>query len=282
MAANHERPRWRLAVICQNERLWSLFAWNRVFRDNAIPSVYELVGFWSCREKFAKLKKREVRGWYRRTFGLTTFVGLGMFHLVFRLVTAFKQIAGQYHTSFMGLCRAKQVRHHHAASPNDPAFINWLITERIDVLVIMVGHILRAKVLQAPAKCIINKHASVLPANKGIFPYFWACLKGEPQGVSVHIVSERIDDGPLVYQRVVSDADSLRSMISFYFHTYKDYPQQLMQALTNVAAGKYITPSVDVKGSYHGLPTKEDVTAFRRHGGKILLFKDFFLPFNTR
>lgn len=49
----------------------------------------------------------------------------------------------------------------------------------------------------------INLHMSHLPYNKGAFPNVWPILDGTPAGVTLHVMSEKFDDGPIIFQKEV-------------------------------------------------------------------------------
>ena len=49
----------------------------------------------------------------------------------------------------------------------------------------------------------INLHLSLLPYNKGAFPNVWSIIDGTPAGVSLHIMTEKFDEGPILVQREV-------------------------------------------------------------------------------
>lgn len=64
------------------------------------------------------------------------------------------------------------------------------------------GTILRAFTLP------INLHMSLLPFNKGAFPNVWPILDGSRAGVTLHIMTESFDDGPIIAQREVPVASN--------------------------------------------------------------------------
>jgi hypothetical protein len=269
----------RIAVICQNDTLWSLYAWNKALPLLLKSSAeYDIVGFWVCDEKFINIKPQDAWKWYLKTFRLGNFLLLALFAIVFKIVCFFKSIIAGYKTSFKELCKANQVAYHTIASPNALEFTNWIKTNKVDVLVIMVGHILKGEILNAPTNCIINKHAAMLPSNKGVFPYFWAFIKQEAQGITFHKVTSKIDEGDILFQEEVADEKWLTSMISFYFYTYKNYGALLMHSLSNVLTNKTMSPPSTIQSSYCGAPKPEDYTRFNDKGGKIIRLRDLFLP----
>lgn len=70
--------------------------------------------------------------------------------------------------------------------------IDLVISDRVDF-------IFPKSFLSGPKICI-NTHPSLLPENRGSYPIFWSCILGGEAGISIHIIDEGIDTGPIVYQ----------------------------------------------------------------------------------
>jgi folate-dependent phosphoribosylglycinamide formyltransferase PurN len=51
---------------------------------------------------------------------------------------------------------------------------------------------------------IINVHISYLPWNRGADPNLWSFLGNTPKGVSVHLIDEGMDTGPILAQQPVA------------------------------------------------------------------------------
>ena len=71
----------------------------------------------------------------------------------------------------------------------------------------------------------VNLHLSLLPYNKGAFPNVWAIIDGTPAGVSLHLMNDRFDEGPILFQSEVPVAADDTAM-SLY--------QRLMIAAVNL------------------------------------------------
>lgn len=57
------------------------------------------------------------------------------------------------------------------------------------------------------AKCscpILNLHISYLPFNRGAHPNFWSFYDGTQSGVTIHLVDDGIDTGPILFQKKVN------------------------------------------------------------------------------
>lgn len=62
-------------------------------------------------------------------------------------------------------------------------------------------HIIRPDVLGLNGIPFINIHISLLPWNRGADPNLWSWLENSPRGVSLHWMSERLDQGDLLAQK---------------------------------------------------------------------------------
>lgn len=73
-------------------------------------------------------------------------------------------------------------------------------------LVISYGyrHILKSDVIHSSPAPIVNLHISYLPWNRGAHPNFWSFFDSTPSGVSIHLIDEGVDTGPIIAQRYVN------------------------------------------------------------------------------
>ncbi|HEV2602647.1 MAG TPA: formyltransferase family protein [Microvirga sp.] len=60
--------------------------------------------------------------------------------------------------------------------------------------------IIRPQAFQIP---FLNFHPSLLPHNRGKNPNFWALVEQVPFGVTLHLIDEGVDTGPIVAQRKI-------------------------------------------------------------------------------
>ncbi len=71
-------------------------------------------------------------------------------------------------------------------------------------LSVMYDYILPKEFLNIfPMKCF-NLHPGYLPYNKGAFANVWAIVDETPAGVTLHVIDEGIDTGPIVAQQEVT------------------------------------------------------------------------------
>ena len=69
---------------------------------------------------------------------------------------------------------------------------------------------------------IINLHISLLPWNKGADPNVWSLLEDTPKGVTIHIIDEGIDTGPILIQKEVYMDESIETLKSSYKKLHRE------------------------------------------------------------
>lgn len=251
----------RLAILTEDDTLWTLAAWTKT-----IPVLksagYDVAGLWVCPDRLGPYRGVGIYRWYRAAFGGFDFFRLGIFSICVRLI----QVLLLRPLSLEKLCNQQGILFGSALSVNDPELIAWVRQEKIDILLIMVGEIIKRPLIDAVGKDIINRHDALLPSNRGLFPTLWALNKGEPQGVTFHVVTEKIDDGKILYQEEIIDS----SLTGFAINSFGQYHQRILKALE--AAGGLSLPVVP---SYQSLPGVIDLQNFKNRGGAMIRWRDF-------
>ena len=80
------------------------------------------------------------------------------------------------------------------------------VIQKVDYdLIISFGYckIINRSILDRIKCPIINLHISYLPFNRGAHPNFWSFFDNTPSGVTIHLIDEGIDTGPIIYQKIV-------------------------------------------------------------------------------
>jgi methionyl-tRNA formyltransferase len=88
----------------------------------------------------------------------------------------------------------------------DPAFLERIEELKPDIAcVVAYGKLLPPNLLAVPPLGFVNAHFSLLPAYRGGAPVQWALINGEPvSGVSIMVLTEGMDEGPLLATQPVS------------------------------------------------------------------------------
>lgn len=64
--------------------------------------------------------------------------------------------------------------------------------------------IIPQEVLQIPKIGFLNLHPAYLPYNKGWHTPSWAILQGTPFGATLHFMTEELDSGEIIHQKILS------------------------------------------------------------------------------
>ena len=147
-----------------------------------------------------------------------------------------------------------------------------ILTFKPDIIFITCSYIIPEKLLQVNNDILwFNKHASLLPDGKGVFPYIYNIINGFDQGISFHYVSKSIDSGDLVYFEKISPK---RSMVDFYKDIYDNFDKYFMKFYKNLEEN--VRHKQQGKGSYYSYPDKHVLKKFYEAGGKVVSVKDIF------
>lgn len=153
---------------------------------------------------------------------------------------------------------------------NAPASLSAIAALRPDLLVSVAGNqIFRGPLIALAPKGCLNLHSALLPKYRGLMPTFWALKNGEKEtGVSVFLVDEGIDSGPIVVQRRVPiDTDRLEELIR---RIKVIGMEAVWEAVESIRAGKpRLIPNPDAEKTYFSFPTRADVRAFRAAGKRL-------------
>ena len=72
-----------------------------------------------------------------------------------------------------------------------------------DIAVLVGADIVPAPVLQVPRIATINAHYALLPAYRGMNVTEWSVLRGDPVGVTVHVVDRGVDTGDILVREEI-------------------------------------------------------------------------------
>ena len=253
----------RLAIFTADDYTWAFPAWKRTVSQ--LCKRFEVVGLYVFPDQLGKLKGAGITFWYWRGFGFWNFFIFGLY----AIKTRFKQFCFGAIT-WRQLADKHGLTLHTASTPNDPAVAQWIKDNKIDVVIITVGQVLKKEIINAPRLGIINKHAAMLPSCRGLFPFFWAHAHNQPIGVTFHQVEEKIDSGKVLVQKEYARN---QSMLRFYMQVFHDFPALATLAVERLVSDNYQKPRPDISASYYGLPTRADV---KKNNCSIVKWSDLF------
>jgi methionyl-tRNA formyltransferase len=140
-----------------------------------------------------------------------------------------------------------------------------------DLLISIAGNqIFKKPLLELAPKGCINLHTALLPKYRGLMPTFWVLKNNEKEtGVSVFIVDEGIDSGPIIVQKniVIEPKETQRSLI---LRSKKIGMDAIAEAVELIDKDDLdLIPNPEEEMSYFSFPTRKDVNEFKKAGKKF-------------
>jgi folate-dependent phosphoribosylglycinamide formyltransferase PurN len=139
-----------------------------------------------------------------------------------------------------------------------------------DLLVsLFTMQIYKSKVINLPTFGAISSHPSILPAYRGLEVFFWVLANNEKEtGVSVFELSERIDDGRVIWQKGVP-IDQGATVSSLYKVITEIGGCGLVDSIRCIDTGTTITFPQTLPESYFPMPDRASVLRFLKNGRKF-------------
>jgi methionyl-tRNA formyltransferase len=120
-------------------------------------------------------------------------------------------------------------------------------------LVVSYGyrHILKKDVINSSSAPIINLHISYLPWNRGAHPNFWSFFDSTPSGVSIHVIDEGVDTGPIIYQRYVNFTKNESSFSKTYKRLVTEIELLFKENIEEIISLGFTAVPQRRRGTYH-------------------------------
>jgi methionyl-tRNA formyltransferase len=164
------------------------------------------------------------------------------------------------HSGIVQLVGEHQIPLWEVSRIGDPEAVSILAAYRPDVICVACFslHIPRA-ILDIPRLGCLNVHPSLLPANRGPLPLFWALRQGLQQsGVTIHFMDEGMDTGDMLAQSIIEIMDGM-SYAELELQCAMRGGEMLAQAVRELYEGRVHRVAQDEsKSSYQSFPEDED------------------------
>lgn len=138
-------------------------------------------------------------------------------------------------------------------NPNDPEFVARLAALEPDLMILAsFSPILRAEILNVPARGTINLHGGKLPEYRGGSPLNWQIIRGEKEGgCTILFVDEGIDTGAILLQEHYPiGANETAGEITR--KSLEIFPRMLLTALSGLADHSLTATPQDLEsGAYY-------------------------------
>lgn len=257
----------RAYLLTQEDAFYIPAMLDRLLGD--LPAGCQFVGAALLKGEISKRKAVD----YLRLMGPVDFVRMGTDYVIRRaldLASRFLPVAGAY--SVRGALIKHRIPIDHPHNVNDPAVHERLRTLDVTLVVsVSCPQIIRPATLALPPQGCINLHGAPLPRYRGLLPSFWVLAEGEEQtAVTVLLMNEKLDDGPIVVQRRVPiyNDDTFHSLV---LRSKVDYgAPALAEALRRIRDGTVELQENDAsQATYYSFPRPDDARRFRRRGRRF-------------
>lgn len=262
---NSQKERIKIYIITINEPFYV----NPVIRE-VINCLHEDITGISIVPETTK------QSFFKRYFRIFRMFGFfGFCNLTIRMAYLKTREFLGIDSSFKKLIKKHDIYQIKTRDVNNHDFISKLKKLKVDLIISFCGQIYKKEILSVPKIGVINKHCSLLPKYKGIYPIFWAMLNNDNEtGVTLHFMDEQIDKGQIIAQEKIpiKKEDSFNSL---YIKCHKVVPNLIFKTIENIKKRKKYKQikrgGVDRKEArVFGYPKKEDIAQFK------LLNKKFF------
>lgn len=155
---------------------------------------------------------------------------------------------------------------------NDTNLIHWITGKKIDLIISVQPQILSNALLSIPTIGCLNKHDSLLPEYRSIFPLFWALFYREKVvGITVHFMTLTIDKGPIIAQRRIK-VNQDETLAQVALKCWKESSEAMIEALHRIKNEPIIEICKKIDWSiskYYKFPSKEDRRVLEGKGVKM-------------
>ena len=206
-------------------------------------------------------------------YGTKDFIKVGIKYAYYKLRNRLAGIlpAGRFY-SIKQVCEYYKVPVLYADNINDETFLSTIRRYDLDLVIsVAAPQVFRSALIAIPRQGCINIHNAKLPKYRGMLPNFWQMYHGERKvGTTVHRINDRLDDGDILLQQEtpILSGETLDSLI---IRTKKIGAAVMIQAIDGMKNGMLRPmPNLSAEATYFGFPSKDDVSAFRRKGYRLI------------
>lgn len=136
-----------------------------------------------------------------------------------------------------------------------------------DIIISSCSAIFKKELINLPKYGCLNRHSSLLPNYKGVYPVFQSIANGEKySGVTIHEMNENIDEGKILAQEKILNVD--KNLFKIYKIAFDISVNLIVKAIENKLNNKHINNNY--QSQYFSFPKKKDWINFRKNNGKFI------------
>lgn len=255
----------KIWILAESDRLFLPKLLARLAAESKIEGIIEI--------RFNSSMRKRISGFNKllETFGLLTCFLIFLSTIISIILD--KSFSNKFY-SLSKVSRVFQIPLYNCVDFNDPKLIE-LLENKIKASPVLVQVGKRVPKHLTDRYYLINKHCSLLPDYAGVFPVFWCMLNKESnQGVSIHRLNEKFDDGEiLAYSQIANEG----SFFSIYHRLYDLSANLILEVLNKgEAKSEKAVSGANKSYRYFSYPTAKDRKAFFQKGNR------FGWPLNTQ
>lgn len=170
-----------------------------------------------------------------------------------------------------------------ASDVNSPTIVAMVRQAQPDLLLsVSCPQRIKDELLRVPSTQSVNIHASLLPRDAGLAPYFWVLAGGRSEtGISIHALTERFDEGRIFAQARVP-IQPRESAFSLFSRLSDIGGDLLPSALERVLGGDPGTSQDSSFRTYNSHPTPIAYRALRTNGHRLIRTRDLLVELRRR
>ena len=169
-------------------------------------------------------------------------------------------------------CRRHSIPFHRTADVMDAGTLAFARDFRPDVIVSLCHQILKEPLISLAPLGIVNVHPGVLPAFRGIQPYFWELSEGSGlAGATLHLIEdERIDAGGVLGRTTFRTRPGMSVQLNYYL-TIRSASALLPSCLEALEGGRLRPEPQDPEaGAYFRWPDSAAFERLRERGHPLI------------
>lgn len=158
---------------------------------------------------------------------------------------------GLYLNEPLYVCETLGVRAHQGDHDSDKT-VEIIEGLELDLGIVLGARILKKRTIEAFKTGVLNMHPGLIPLNRGLDNVKWAILDGIKQGVTAHLIDERVDMGAIfkVYVMPVYPDDEL---VDLHVRVQNLEQRAMVETVNIMAVATFPihVPVVEEPGIYH-------------------------------
>ena len=120
-------------------------------------------------------------------------------------------------------------------------------------------YLISKEILEYMQGRVINLHTSYLPYNRGSSPNFFSFLDDTPKGVTIHLMSEGLDQGDILCQKELSFDETKETFATTYEKLNTEMTALFCENWEKIKTGGILPRKQQGTGTYHRMKELEEI-----------------------